>query len=98
MTVCYFGISSPDFSRNRIYRDALRSKGVRIVDCFDETPGWRKFLHLYRKHRILKGTYDVLIVAYPGHAIVWFARLIATAPVVFARMTPWSQLILWSVR
>jgi glycosyltransferase involved in cell wall biosynthesis len=25
----------------------------------------------------------VLLVAYPGHAIVWFARLIATAPVVF---------------
>lgn len=83
MKVCYLGISTPDFSRNRVYIQALRQQGVEVLEVFDSSPGIKKFFNLYKKHKQIKGTYDVLVVAYPGHAIVWFAKWITRKPVVF---------------
>lgn len=82
LTVCYFGIYNPDFSRNRVYLKGLRLAGVRIVECRDTTPGVRKFWNLFWKHRALRDTYDVMVVGYPGHLSVLWARLLTRKPIV----------------
>lgn len=82
LTVCYFGIYNPSFSRNRVYLKGLRMAGVHIVECCDAAPGLRKFWNLFWKHRTLKKSYDVMVVGYPGHLSVIFARLITRKPIV----------------
>ena len=82
MTVLYFGIYKPDFSRNRIYMRGLRENGVTVLECRDESPGLIKFWRLWRKHRALRGRYDIIVVGYAGHLVVPFARLISRKPIV----------------
>ncbi len=81
--VCYMGIASPEYSRTKVYISGLRSLGVEVVECFDSSPGLRKFFALYRKHRALKGSYDVLIIGNPSYILVPFARLISRKPILF---------------
>lgn len=62
--------------------EALKSQGHRIIECRDTSPGIKKFFKLWQKHREIAGTYDVLIVGYPGHLVVPFARLISSKKVI----------------
>lgn len=82
MRFCYFGIYDPDFSRNRTYMRALRDAGHEIIECRENSRGPLKYIRLAQRLRALKGTYDVIIVGYPGHIVVPLARLFGTAPVV----------------
>lgn len=82
MRVCYFGIYDPCFGRNAIYIKGLRQLGHTVIECRDVSPGIRKIFGLWKKHQKIKDKYDVLIVGYPGHIIVPFAKLIATKRVV----------------
>jgi glycosyltransferase involved in cell wall biosynthesis len=82
MRFLYFGIYDPDFSRNRIYMRALRNAGHEIIECRDSSRGLLKYIGLVQRLRALKGSYDVIIVGYPGHIVVPLARLFGAAPVV----------------
>lgn len=82
MRFLYFGIYDPDFSRNRIYMRALRDAGHEIIECRDTSRGVLKYIRLVQKLRALKGSYDVIVVGYPGHIVVPLARLFGAAPVV----------------
>ena len=79
-TICWFGIYDPNFGRNRVYLKGLRAAGVSVLECQDSSPGLRKYWRLWQKHREFK-EYDAMVVGYPGHLVVPFARLIARAPV-----------------
>ncbi len=83
MRICYFGLYDQDFSRNRIYIRGLRENGIEVIECQDRSKGFWKYVRLYKKHKALKDSYDVMIVGYPGYIIVPFARLISRKPVVF---------------
>jgi glycosyltransferase involved in cell wall biosynthesis len=83
ITVLYFGIFDPNFSRNKIYTDGLRQNGVEVLVCTDHSKGLLKYWRLFQKHRLLRNKYDAMIVGFPGYIVVPFARLIATAPVYF---------------
>ncbi|HUQ30358.1 MAG TPA: glycosyltransferase family 4 protein [Candidatus Paceibacterota bacterium] len=82
MKICWFGIYNPDFSRNQIYIRGLRVNDVTVLECADRSPGLRKYLRLWQKHRALQGNYDALVVGYPGHLVVPFAKLLSRKPVV----------------
>ena len=82
MRFCYFGIYDPEFSRNRIYIRALRDAGHTIIECRDTSRGLMKYVRLVQRLRALEGSYDVIIVGYPGHIVVPLARLFGAAPVV----------------
>lgn len=82
MKILYFGIYNPDFSRNKIYISGLRKLGVEVIECKDSSPGLIKFWRLWRKHKQIKGKYDALMVGYPGHLMVPFAKLISNKRVV----------------
>lgn len=85
MKICYFGISDPNFGRNKVYIDGLRAAGHEIIECFDSTPGVHKYQILRKKHQAIvdAGGYDVMIVGYPGHLVVPFAQRISSKPVIF---------------
>lgn len=82
MRFCYFGIYDPEFSRNRIYIHALRGAGHEIIECRDPTRGLLKYVRLARSLRSLRGSYEAIIVGYPGHIVVPLARLFGSGPVV----------------
>lgn len=83
LTVCYFGNYKSDFSRNRIYISGLRQNDVEVIECQDASKGLGKYVKLWRKHRAVKNDYDIMVVGYPGHIVVPFARVISKKPVVF---------------
>src|SRR3989344_3959319 len=81
MTLCYFGLYDSNFSRNRVFIRGLRENDVVVNECRDTSPGLLKFWRLWQKHRALPA-YDAMVVGYPGHLVVPFAKLIARGPVV----------------
>ncbi|MEK7116787.1 MAG: glycosyltransferase [Patescibacteria group bacterium] len=83
MKICYFGIYRPDFGRNKTYIDGLKQNGVEIIECRDASRGFIKFVRLFFKHWKIRNDYDYLIVGYPGHVVVWLAKLISKKPVIF---------------
>jgi glycosyltransferase involved in cell wall biosynthesis len=86
MIICYFGNYDPEYSRNRILIKGLKKNGVRVLECNDRTPGWRKYLNILKKHRQLGGKYDILIIGYSvrgSRLLVFLAKLISRKPVVW---------------
>lgn len=83
MKICYFTLTKEIPTRDIVYLDGFRQNGVEIIECKDSSPSWRKFLALYKKHKLLKNNYDVLFVGYASHILVPFARLISNKKIVF---------------
>jgi glycosyltransferase involved in cell wall biosynthesis len=85
--VCFFGIYNPFYARNRVLMRGFRENGYEIVECRvnpTEHRGFRKYLELIRAYRTLpEKTFDLVIVAFPGHTVVWLARLLFGPHVVF---------------
>lgn len=82
MNILYFGIYNKDFSRNHIYMQGLRNIGVTVLECQNNSPGFIKYYHLFMMHWKMRHMYDAVIVGYPGHLVVPFARLISNKIVV----------------
>ncbi|MFH1822960.1 MAG: glycosyltransferase [Patescibacteria group bacterium] len=83
MTICYFGIYDQDYSRNRNIIKGLEENGVKIIKVVDRAPGVIKFWKLFRKYWQIKNEFDLMIVGFPGHIIVPFAKLLTRRPIVF---------------
>ncbi|MFH1769711.1 MAG: glycosyltransferase [Parcubacteria group bacterium] len=83
ITVLYFGMYDPKYARNSVLIKGLRENDVNVIECQDSSPGLKKFVRLFKKHRKLKGQYDIMVVGFLGHIIVPFAKLITRKPVVF---------------
>lgn len=81
--VCYLNITPGDFSRSGVHMRSLELRGAQVLPCIDSSPGMRKFWEIFKKHRALRGKYDVIIVGYPAYILVPFARLISRKPVIF---------------
>lgn len=81
MTILYFGIYNPDFSRNKVYIAGLREEGITVIECRDTSPGIVKYWRLWSKYRV-SGAHDAVVVGYPGHVVVPFARLISRKPII----------------
>src|SRR3989344_6336412 len=83
MRILYFGSYDPNYARNRVLIDGLRQNNVEVIECRDDSPGIRKFINLFKKHRQLKNQYDVMVVGFLGQQIVPFAKLITRKPIIF---------------
>ncbi len=85
--VCFFGIYDPLYSRNRVLIRGFLENGYRVVQCRvdpREHRGVSKFFFLIREYfRIRKHSFEFVIVAFPGHTVVWLARLLFGRPIVF---------------
>lgn len=81
--ICWFGTYNSSWGRSKIYIQGLRQLGVEILECQSLAPGLQKYVELFRKHKNLSGKYDALVVGYPSHSVVWFAKLLSSKIVVF---------------
>jgi len=82
MKICYFGIYKPNLSRNKIYISGLKKKGVEVIECRDDGGRFSKYWNLWKKHRLIQDKYDAMVIGYPGHIIVPFAKLISRKPII----------------
>lgn len=80
MTICYFGIYQPNYTRNKVNIQGLRENGVEVIECNVQTRGLKKHWDLFWKHWPMWGKYDVMIVGFNGHAAMPIAWLVTRFP------------------
>lgn len=82
-TVLYFGNIDLESGRNKVYIQGLRANRFEVLTCVDRGRGLRKYWELYKKHKEVKGKYDVILVGYGGYVTVPLAKLVSNKPVIF---------------
>ncbi len=87
--ILYLGIYRPTAPRDKVYLDGLKKRGAEIVECVDGTPGFLKFFHLAKKHRMIKNQYDILWVGYLSTMVVPLAWLMTNKKIVFNALDSW---------
>jgi len=83
MTICYFGIYDPYYSRNSILIKGLRANGVKVIECNATDGRIYKYLSLIAKHWKIRKKYDLMIVAFPGYQAVILAKFLTKKPKIF---------------
>ena len=85
--VCFFGIYDSNYSRNRVIRRSLEENGFNIVECNLDPKKYSKlikYLKLFQKAWSIRSTaFSFVLVAFPGHSVVWLAKLIFKGTIVF---------------
>lgn len=85
--VCFFGIYDPAYPRNRVLVRGFEENGYEVKHC-SVSPrnhkGFFKFFALVREYMYLRDRkFDLVIVAFPGHTILWLARLLFGGCIIF---------------
>lgn len=83
MTICYFGIYNPNYSRNRILLKGLRENGVNVIECCTDLSGVLKYWDLIKKHWKIRKDYDIMITGFVGHHSTILAKFLTRKPVIF---------------
>ena len=87
MKVCFFGIYEPEYSRNRVLAQGFRENGYEVVECRVDPKryrGGRKFWYLFREYyKIRNIVFDIVLVAFPGHTVTWFAYILFGRKIIF---------------
>lgn len=80
MKVLFFGIYDKNYSRNWILMKGFIENGYEVVECCVDPKiysGISKFFKLYSEYRKIKNVaLDKIVVAFPGHSVVWLARIL----------------------
>lgn len=87
MKVCYFGTYDPTYTRNRLMIQGLKENGVEVIECRTEQikNKLKKYWRLIKRHRKIKGNYDVMVVGFAGQAIMplaWFLAKLSGKKVI----------------
>lgn len=87
LTICYFGIFDPNFSRNAVYIKGLRENGVKVIVCTDTSPGIQKYINIIKQFLKVRKEIDFIFVGYSGHTIVPWTKILSLLtvhkPIVF---------------
>ncbi len=85
--VLFFGIFNPEYARTRILTEGFTALGYEVVLCNVNPrvlPGARKYWALFQQGRALRHThFDYIFVLFPGHTVVWLARLLFGNRIIF---------------
>ena len=87
MKVLYFGTYHPDYARNAVIRKGLERNGVVVEQCYQKPGGFRAWWRLYRSYRQRSHDFDAMIVGFPGHEIMFLARVLTRKPIIFDAFT-----------
>lgn len=86
-SVCFFGIYDPSYPRNRVLIRGFKENGYKVFHCRVDPKkhkGIFKFFLLVREYlSIRKNKIDLVIVAFPGHTVVWLARILFGPRIIF---------------
>jgi len=84
--VLFFGIFDKNYPRNRIISLGLRENGWQVTNCKVDPKigGLRKYWRLYQEYKKLEDKkFDLVLVAFPGHTVVWLARILFGRKLIF---------------
>ncbi len=85
--VLFFGIFDPDYARSRVLREGFEAHGYTVEMCRVDPRthrGARKYWVLFQKGRVRrKERFDYVLVLFPGHTVVWLARLLFGKRIIF---------------
>src|SRR3954462_4407256 len=86
-TLLYFGIYDKKYSRNLVIQHGFERNGWKIEECHVD-PKTNRGLGKYIKLALLglkaRGRkHDLVIVGFPGHTVVWLARLLFGPKIIF---------------
>jgi len=96
MKICYFGTYESDYIRNRVLISGLEQNGVEVIHCRDTAPGLKKYINLWRKHKLIKNDYDVMIVGFSGQAMMPLAKILSRKKIVFDGLVPLHDAIVYN--
>lgn len=82
MRVCYFGIYDSNYSRNKELIRGLKENDVEVIECRVAPNEKYKYWKLFKKHKKIKN-YDLMIVGFPGHPVMFLAKLVCRKKIVF---------------
>jgi glycosyltransferase involved in cell wall biosynthesis len=86
-TVLFFGIFDPNYSRNRVLRNGFEKNGWQVEECRIDpkvSRGLWKYIVLARAGlHARKQKHDLVLVCFPGHSVVWLARLLFGERIIF---------------
>lgn len=86
-SVCFFGIYDHSYPRNRVLMRGFEENGYRVFHCRVDPgrhKGISKFFFLIRQYlSIRENEFDIVIVAFPGHTVVWLARVLFGPRIIF---------------
>lgn len=82
MRICYinFSLNNP---RDQITLRGLRENGVVVKEIADNTPGWKKYVHIARDYRACERDCDVVMVGFAGSVLVIFMRLLTRKKIIY---------------
>lgn len=83
MTFLYVNVTKEILPRDKVYLDGLRKNGIEIKEYTDNSGALKKFWEIFKKHRAIRGNYDLMWVGYTAHILVPFARLISRKKIIF---------------
>lgn len=103
MKVCHFGVSDPNYSRNRVIVNGLRQNGVEVIECSVYTPAWntifppqlkyaKEYVQLVKKHALLSN--NVMVTSYSGQIVMPLLKLITRKPVVLDALLGMHEMFL----
>lgn len=85
--VLFFGIFDPAYARTRVLEEGFRAQGYEVVHCRVDPRvalGARKYRALWKAGRLRRGEkFDQVFVLFPGHTVVWLARLLFGPRIIF---------------
>lgn len=80
MKVCFFGIYDKNYSRNSVLIDGFSENGYEVFHCHVDPrnkKGIDKYFSLYKEYKKIKhNKFDKVLVLFPGHSVVWLARIL----------------------
>lgn len=85
--VLFFGIYDKNYSRNRILMRGFNENGFEVVECHVDPKlrkGFSKYFKLLQEYNKIRSiTFEHVIVAFPGHSVMWLAYLLFGRTVIF---------------
>lgn len=87
MRICFFGIYDPEYSRNSVLISGFEQNGYSVIQCRVDPKikkGVSKYFALLKEYKKIKNEkFDFVVVATPGHSVVWLAKIVFNVPIVF---------------
>lgn len=83
LRILYVGSYKPTYPRNKIFIEGLRINGAIVTECNERGSGFLKYVRLAFRLLRLRGTYDAMLVGFPGQEVMGVAWLCSSAPIFF---------------
>lgn len=85
--ICFFGIYDSNYSRNKVLIKGFRENNFEVYECKVDpikSGGITKFYKLYKQYEKIKDIkFNHVIVAFPGHSVVWLAYILFGRNIIF---------------